>query len=110
MSDKKTLTTVPFDAIVDISISGLFLSDLQQCLLHLYELYPDADTKNVFETVAELTNREPQNKWEAHVVTMFILLKEIESKFQEANFTNEKTAEEIEELIKKNSPESSPEN
>ena len=109
MSDKKTLTTIPLDAIVDISISGQFLADLQQGLIHLYELHPSGKMDDALKDVAELSTREPKNKWEAHILLYFSLIYEIESKFKEKGLTNERTQEEIEQLIK-DSQGSSPEN
>jgi hypothetical protein len=109
MSDKKTLTTVPLNAIVDISVSGQFLVDLQQGLMHLYELHPSGKMQDALKDVAELTTREPKNKWEAHILLYFNLIYAIESKFKEKGLTSERTQEEIEQLVK-DSQGSSPEN
>jgi hypothetical protein len=117
MSDAKKLRIVDLDAETTIPVTGLFLTDLQECLYHLFELYNKANPnegKHFFEMLSELTQRDPENKFEAHVKTMLALIYTIETAFKEAGQAKGYTQEELEKMIKDqqdstDSQESSPE-
>ena len=114
-TNEDTVESIPFDSLINIQVSGAYLQKLKIMLLQLYE--NKDDIREVPVILAELSQREPENMWEFHVITILALVKEIEDSAKKQKLIVsrpqqefiEKYTEEYDKYIK-NSEESSPEN
>jgi hypothetical protein len=88
MSQANHVETFPPDAIVSIQISGAFYVRLAQLLL---ELLNKRSPQDLMQLMAELKTREPKDNDEYHILTMMVLVNEIEQtvrkteKFEKVN-------------------------
>lgn len=76
MADKTTQIEVfPFDKIVTVEISGGFYARISELLLHHTG---GKDMKDLAKVIAELKDREPENDFEYHLITLLTLIGSIE--------------------------------
>jgi ATP-dependent protease HslVU (ClpYQ) peptidase subunit len=75
MSKVNHVETFPLDAIVSIDISGAFYIRLAQLLL---ELLNKKSPDDLLKAMAELKTRDPKDNDEYHILTMMVLVNEIE--------------------------------
>lgn len=70
------ITTVPFDAIINIPISGAFYSRIQQSFFALLQekMTDDPTGFKVNERLKELETRDPEDLWETLVTIQLALL------------------------------------
>lgn len=81
-TNKSEVEVFPLDAIVTIEISGSFYARLTQLLL---DHAMSKDNKTLAAAYENLKNKEPQDAYEYHLLTLSALVKEIESKVKEEN-------------------------
>jgi hypothetical protein len=77
MSDKlPPLEIFPIEEIISIKISGGFYVRLSQLLT---DHISSRDPKEIAQIFADLATREPKDSFEYHLLTITVLIKEIES-------------------------------
>jgi hypothetical protein len=79
--------TLPYDALVDIKISGTFYKQIVNLLTALGESVPLDEFKEVLEKLK--TNDPPKSIFELNVHTLVSLIYEIETKAEEQKKTKE---------------------
>ena len=75
MSDKREVEVFPFEAIVNIKISGAFYTRLSEMVLYNAS---KQNIKDLASTLKELETREPTNADESHLLTLLTLVATIE--------------------------------
>jgi len=65
---------IPFDALVDIQISGAFYADLQQQLFILLQQKEGEGIEKVNQRIKELETRQPNDFWEFQITTLMAIL------------------------------------
>lgn len=81
-TSNKNVEVFPLDAIVSINISGSFYSRLTQLLI---DHATTRDNKSLAKAYEDLQNREPQDSYEYHLLTLSALIKEIEDQVRKDN-------------------------
>lgn len=82
MSTKSEIEVFPLDATVTIEISGAFYARLTQLLL---DHAMSKDNKTLSAAYENLKSNEPQDSYEYHLLTLSILIREIESQVKKEN-------------------------
>lgn len=72
----------PLDAVITIEISGSFYARLTQLLL---DHVMTKDSKTIAAAYDNIKNNEPKDSFEYHLLTLSILVKEIEKRVKEEN-------------------------
>lgn len=77
MEENKKVTTkgIPFDALVKIEVSGSFAGRLQQLLIFMMEKKSPGEIHKIIE---ELRTKEPEDVYSFNLLTIIILIQEIE--------------------------------
>ena len=65
---------IPFDALIDIQISGAFYADLQQQLFILLQQKESEGAEKVNKRLKELETEQPKDFWEFQVTTLLAIL------------------------------------
>lgn len=104
------IATIPFDAIINIPISGAFYSRLQQCFYALMQekMKDDPTGEQTSKLLKELESRQPNNVWEMQVTVILALLYSADTAAKEQNVMREEDA--VNFIPKNSSPGASPEN
>jgi outer membrane PBP1 activator LpoA protein len=66
---------IPFDALIKIEVSGTFAGRLHGLLIHYMQQKPLAEVQKILE---HLKNNEPEDEFSNHLLTIIILIQEIE--------------------------------
>ena len=103
-TEKKFVSVMPDDAMMDIKMSGTFYKRLQALFIYLSQ---KVDVKEFLVLYAKMVKGgEPINEYEFHLNTVLSLIVEMERVAKENNLTKEEDATEfvnkIEEQVKKN--------
>lgn len=69
--------SIPFDAIVNIKVSGAYYATLQQIFMDLAMTRPEADFKAAMEKLKN--NGKPASKYEMHLQALLALIIEVEN-------------------------------
>jgi hypothetical protein len=76
MNKKLKFKGIPFDSIIKIEVSGGFTARLQElAVYHLSQKTPE----EVNEIIEKIKTKEPENEYEYHLLTLLVLIHEIES-------------------------------
>lgn len=81
-SNDKNIEIFPLESIVTVEISGAFYARLTQLLL---DHAMTRDTKSIGESYAHLQSNDPRDAYEYHLLTLSILVKEIEAQVKKEN-------------------------
>jgi hypothetical protein len=95
MSEK--IGILPLSAIVKVEVNGAFLTRVKALLMYTLKDKTKQELQDAAEKIKNQTHTEP---WEFHYETLAILINDIEKAGLEANLTEYKTIEEIEEDAK----------
>lgn len=76
---KKTIDIFPLDETVQIEMSGAFYARITQLMMDHINSKGAQEVAKIFE---ELTKREPQDAYEYHLITLSVLIKEVEDQVQ----------------------------
>ena len=99
MSEAKDyLEVFPLDSIISVEISGAFYSRLNQLFM---EHANQRGLDKLAQTFVELNSREPQDSWEFHLLTLSILIREIEQNVRNENKFEKIHHDEIQSTLQK---------
>lgn len=73
---------IKFDSLIKLEISGTFAGRLQMLLMYILQ---QKNVSEITKVVNDLKTREPQNDFEFHVLTMIILIQDLEKAAAEQN-------------------------
>lgn len=89
---KESVEVIAPDKIVNIQVSGAFYIRLQNLIIYLSS---KKDIKEFSAVMLELTKREAKDEYEFNLVTVLMLLNEIEVQAREQKLTEYKTREDL---------------
>ena len=103
------ISTIPFDAVINVPISGAFYSRMQASFFALLQekMNEDPTGELTNKLLKELESREPANLWEMQVTVLLALLYAAENTAKEAGILRKEDA--INFIPKATSQEASPE-
>jgi len=78
MENKKKIEVLPNDAIMDIKISGAFVSRLQELFLYLAKLKEEKEFLLHYAVITKVKPEEFKDPYEHHLYTVLALIHEIE--------------------------------
>lgn len=81
-SNKLTAKGIPFDALVKIEVSGSFAGRLQQLLIYMMR---EKSPGEIHKIVEDLRTKEPEDEYSFALLTIIILIQEIEKQAIEQN-------------------------
>jgi hypothetical protein len=81
-ANKDHVEVFPFETIVSIELSGAFYVRLTQLMLDYASL---RDINQLGTTLEELNHRDPKDNYEYNLLTLVILIKEIEATVRKEN-------------------------
>jgi len=104
------IETIPFDAVLNIPISGAFYSRIQQCFYALLEqkMKDDPTGESTNKVLKELESRDPVDLWETLVTVNLALLYAADEAAKEQKIMVKREA--LDYVPKDASQEASPEN
>lgn len=84
MEENKKITYkgIKFDSLIKLEISGTFAARLQLLLMYLMQ---QKEPSEIMRVVNDLKTREPENDYEYQVLTMIILIQDLEKAAAEQN-------------------------
>lgn len=83
--EKATVEVIDNSAIINISLSGAFYSDLQYVLKHLSEYKSEEELSTIIDKINNEAPPEEFNEWEIAIRTLLVLCAEVEGKAREQN-------------------------
>jgi hypothetical protein len=92
MSEK--IEVLPLNTVVDIKVNGAFLTRVQALLMYVLKDFSKEEIIATNEKIKSQTHTEP---WEFHYETLAILINDIEKSAKDANLTEMRSPEELEE-------------
>lgn len=87
MNDKIILKKIKLGSTIKIEVNEGFYQRFQQ----LFFWITGKDQEKAIKAIHALKEREPQDEFENHLVTMFALIYEIEARAEEQGFLEEKS-------------------
>jgi hypothetical protein len=93
MEEKKKVTYkgISTDALVKIEISGTFAARLQALLIFMMQ---DKSVEEVGKIINDLKVKEPEDEYSFHLLTLLILIQEIEKMASDQGLVKDYEAEE----------------
>lgn len=82
MSTKSEVEVFPLEATVTVEISGAFYARLTQLLL---DHAMTKDAKGISEAYENIKSNEPKDSYEYHLLTLSVLVREIEEQVRKDN-------------------------